>query len=95
MAKNNGRFSWFQRDAHFGESLRLKDDTVGGLLTAIGKGFSFTCLTRLQRHSRLPLGALAKVLQLPPRTLARRKSGGVLTSAESERLLRLASLSRR
>jgi putative toxin-antitoxin system antitoxin component (TIGR02293 family) len=38
------------------------------------------------------LGALAKVLQLPPRTLARRKSGGVLTSAESERLLRLARL---
>jgi putative toxin-antitoxin system antitoxin component (TIGR02293 family) len=60
-----------------------------GLLKA---GLSFGMLVRFQKKAQLPMSVVAKVLHLPPRTLARRKAGGTLTCRESERLVRLADL---
>ena len=40
----------------------------------------------------IPLPQIASIVGIPPRTLARRKSSGRLTSDESEKLLRLSSV---
>jgi putative toxin-antitoxin system antitoxin component (TIGR02293 family) len=92
MAKKNGRLLHSPGKSSFPGSLGLKDASVAGLVKAIRSGLSFASLARFERHSGLSLPLLAKVLCIPPRTLARRKSDGTLTSEESERLLRLAGL---
>lgn len=51
-------------------------------------GFSFAALERFQRNTSLESGELAALVQLPPRTLARRKAAGRLEPDESDRLLR-------
>ena len=40
----------------------------------------------------LPIGEVAALIQIPPRTLTRRRSGGRLQPDESDRLLRAARL---
>jgi len=56
----------------------------------VKKGFPYRAIERFQRASRLPTERIARIVEIPPRTLARRKAVGRLTKAESERLLRLA-----
>jgi putative toxin-antitoxin system antitoxin component (TIGR02293 family) len=73
-------------------SLALKADNVVALTNVLKSGLAFATLTRFQKKSRLPLTAILRVLQIPPRTLARRKVAGTLTSQESECLVRLAGL---
>lgn len=51
-------------------------------------GLSYSALERFQRNTSLESGALSTLLQLPPRTLARRKAAGRLEPEESDRLLR-------
>ena len=80
------------------ESIPRTDETSLGLSTAnvvsivgqVKRGLPFSRLTRFQKVSQLPLDGITRVMDLPARTLARRKTGGRLTSAESERLLRLS-----
>lgn len=55
-------------------------------------GLAFTTLIRLGRLMALPLAALGAALQIPPRTLQRRKAAGRLQADESDRLLRLTRL---
>lgn len=74
------------------DSLGLQADDVVALTEALKSGLAFATLTRFQEKSRLPMKAVLHVLQIPPRTLARRKAAGSLTRQESERLARLAGL---
>ena len=53
-------------------------------------GLPYDALKRLQRRSGLSLEAIGTVMQIPRRTLARRRNQGKLTPRESERLYRLA-----
>jgi putative toxin-antitoxin system antitoxin component (TIGR02293 family) len=56
------------------------------------EGFPYAALERFERESQLPREVVQEVIQLPARTLARRKDSGRLSPEESERLYRLASL---
>lgn len=56
------------------------------------EGLPISRLVDFQKESKLTWDSLQRVLQLPPRTLARRKITGRLTVAESDRLCRLARL---
>ncbi len=62
------------------------------MVRRVEAGFGFNALVRFQKNSGFPLATIAQLLQIPPRTLARRKSTGRLAPQESERLLRVANL---
>jgi putative toxin-antitoxin system antitoxin component (TIGR02293 family) len=59
-------------------------------IATLKAGLPFGSLTRFQKVSGLPINDVLRVVQIPPRTLARRKAQKRLTPAESERLLRLS-----
>jgi putative toxin-antitoxin system antitoxin component (TIGR02293 family) len=46
----------------------------------------------LESRSGIPIGEIASIIGTPPRTLARRKASGRLSSEESEKLLRLSAI---
>ena len=54
------------------------------------KGLGYTAFERFQRNTGLSAAALAELIQLPARTLARRKEAGRLLPDESDRLMRAA-----
>ncbi len=56
------------------------------------KGLRYRVLQRTGEHVGLSLEEVTTALGLPKRTLARRKLEGVLSPAESERVLRLARI---
>lgn len=60
------------------------------LIESIEKGLSFRAFERLQRNTGFSTEQLLELLQIPRRTLARRKSSGKLSAEESDRLVRLA-----
>src|SRR5918996_2588006 len=51
-------------------------------------GLAFSALERFQKNTSLGSSEIATLVQLPPRTLARRKAAGRLEPEESDRLLR-------
>lgn len=54
----------------------------------IRTGLSFAAFERFQRNTSLGWDELTALVQLPPRTLARRKAAGRLEPDESDRLVR-------
>jgi putative toxin-antitoxin system antitoxin component (TIGR02293 family) len=54
------------------------------------KGLAYTAFERFQRNTGLGAAAIAELIQLPARTLARRKETGRLLPDESDRLMRVA-----
>lgn len=58
------------------------------LLQRVETGFSYRTFERFQRNVDLQLEELAHLVQIPRRTLARRREAGRLTTEESDRLLR-------
>src|SRR5258708_37237553 len=75
-----------------GRALGLKAQNSGELIRQVGRGFSFQLLPGFESRSGISLTEIASIIGIPPRTLARRKSSGRLTSDESEKLLRLSSV---
>jgi putative toxin-antitoxin system antitoxin component (TIGR02293 family) len=75
-----------------GRTLGLKAENSGELIRQVGRGFSFHLLLAFESRSGISLTEIAAIIGIPPRTLARRKSSGRLTSDESEKLLRLSSV---
>ncbi len=72
--------------------LGLRAKSTLELLAKVERGFSFTAFERLQRAIDLPAQDLADFVQIPARTLLRRKETGRLRSDESDRLLRVSRL---
>jgi putative toxin-antitoxin system antitoxin component (TIGR02293 family) len=68
--------------------LGLKALETPALLERVEAGFPYRLFERFQRNIDLQSDELAKLLQITPRTLARRRKSGRLTSEESDRLLR-------
>ncbi len=62
------------------------------LTKILQKGLPVEALTQFEKSSGLPMEAICEVVQLPQRTLARRKATGKLKGDESERLYRLSAL---
>jgi len=61
-----------------------------GIIKRIEKGLPYSAFERLQKNTRVSSDQLRDLLQIPRRTLARRKTAGVLNAEESDRLVRLA-----
>jgi len=75
-----------------GASLGLSASNSAELIQQVERGFSFKTLHTLESRSGLPGAALAGLVGIPERTLARRRSKGKFTPEESERLLRLGTV---
>lgn len=70
--------------------LGLKVFDVTGLLKTVEKGLPWTAFTRFMRNSGLSPEQVAELVDIPRRTLARRKAEGRFHADESDRLLRAA-----
>lgn len=60
------------------------------MVRRVQKGFPYAALIRFHRESGLPMGAIADLVQIPQRTLMRRRAARRLRPEESERLLRVS-----
>ena len=78
--------------AILGASLGLSANNSAELIQQVERGFSYKTLHTLESRSGLPENALADLVGIPGRTLARRKAKGKFTPEESERLLRLGTV---
>jgi putative toxin-antitoxin system antitoxin component (TIGR02293 family) len=56
----------------------------------VRRGLGYSAFARFQRNTGLPASALAELIQIPIRTLTRRKSEGKFAPEESDRLVRAA-----
>src|SRR5256714_11955693 len=83
---------WAASRGKGGNMLGMPAQDTGEMIRRIDLGFGFNALLRFAKMSGLPMADIAGVLQIPPRTLARRRANGRLQAQESERLLRLAAL---
>jgi len=63
-----------------------------GLLKAVQRGLPYRAFERLQRNTSLSVDLLIDLINIPRRTLTRRKTDGRFGSNESDRLLRAARL---
>jgi putative toxin-antitoxin system antitoxin component (TIGR02293 family) len=75
-----------------GRALGLRAETSRELIRQLGRGFSFDAMRSLESRSGIALSEIASLMGLPPRTFARRKASGRLTSDESEKLLRISTV---
>lgn len=58
----------------------------------VRKGLAYSSLLRFQRNTSLSVRAIAELIQIPTRTLTRRKSEGKLAPEESDRLVRASRI---
>jgi putative toxin-antitoxin system antitoxin component (TIGR02293 family) len=72
--------------------LGLETFAVQDLLKTVEKGLAYRTFERLQRNTDLPLESLLRLVDIPRRTLTRRKREGRFLADESDRLLRAARL---
>jgi putative toxin-antitoxin system antitoxin component (TIGR02293 family) len=56
----------------------------------IRRGLTYAAFERFQRNTELPARVLANLVQIPERTLARRRAAGRFDASESDRLVRIA-----
>ena len=58
----------------------------------VRKGLAYSSFVRFQRNTSLPARAIADLIQIPTRTLTRRKGEGKLAPEESDRLVRASRI---
>jgi putative toxin-antitoxin system antitoxin component (TIGR02293 family) len=74
--------------------LTLSAAGVMSVVRHLKGGLPYRVVTQFQKASQLPLATIARVTQISPRTMARRKQAGRLTRGEAERLFRLSQIYR-
>lgn len=74
----------------YGELIGLKAKNPAILIEKVSNGLPYKSLGRLSKNIGVPERELAGIIHIPPRTMARRKTGGRLNSLESQRLWRIA-----
>jgi len=72
--------------------LGLSAERTDELIQEVRKGLSFQTLESLSSKSGISVPELAAIIEIPERTLARRKAAGRLARDESERLLRISTI---
>src|ERR1700730_13041591 len=72
--------------------LRLRIRTKNDLIEAIRNGLSYDSLEAVKTRFDIKTDIMNSLLDLPPRTLARRKKPRRFRSEESDRLVRIASI---
>lgn len=70
--------------------LGLKQFDFPGIIERVEKGLPYSAFERLQKNTGFTTETLLDLLQIPRRTLTRRKASGKLSPEESDRLVRLA-----
>ena len=80
------------RFAPRGKSLGLSSRGTDDLIRELQRGLPFRALKTFAAETGLPLSRISEVLNIPERTLARRRSSARLAPDESERLLRLSRI---
>ena len=73
-------------------SIDVKADNTDQLITQLKKGLSTASFDMLKQHLNISENVLSKIVQIPKRTLDRRRKKGKLRTDESERVLRLAQV---
>lgn len=91
------RFRAFLREGGPGPNahvvlLGLKRFDTPGLLNAIRRGFVYHTFERFQRNIALPPESVMTLVNIPRRTLTRRKQEGRFAPDESDRLVRASRL---
>ena len=76
----------------YAASLGVRVSRPQDLVQQVEAGFSYTAFEKLLRLLRVSGPELAGLLDIPARTLTRRKQAGKFAPKESERLLRLSKL---
>ena len=71
-----------------GTLLGLQDTIPSDLVSTVRKGLPYRAFERLVSATELPASDLATLVNIPTRTLARRKQSGRFDPDESDRLLR-------
>jgi putative toxin-antitoxin system antitoxin component (TIGR02293 family) len=75
-----------------GSSLGLSALATDELIRSVQRGFPFKALEFFSAQTGFAPANIASLIQLPERTLARRKTSGRLSPDESERLLRISTI---
>ena len=75
-----------------GGSIGLKDGATLKVIESIKAGLPYKSIDTFHKFTDLPVQEIAEAVQIPPRTLIRRKSQGKLQPDESERLLRISTV---
>jgi putative toxin-antitoxin system antitoxin component (TIGR02293 family) len=70
--------------------LGLRSYDTPRLVKRLDEGLPFTTFERLSRNLAVTAKELSRLIQIPPRTLARRREQGRLRPDESDRLVRVA-----
>jgi len=79
------------REGHFYVALfGLRKYDPLHVVAQIQRGLAYTAFERFQRNTELSFAALAQLVAIPERTLARRKEAGRLETNESDRLVRVS-----
>lgn len=81
-----------QTSRQLGRSLGLPARDAVQMVRRVQKGFPYAALTHFHERSGLPVRTIADLVQLPQRTLMRRRAQGRLQPHESERLLRVSGV---
>lgn len=73
-------------------SIDVKAENTDQLIAQLKKGLSTESFDRLKDRLNISDNVLSKIVQIPKRTLDRRRQTGRLKTDESERILRLAQV---
>lgn len=94
MAKSFTKMKSAAREeiAVYGASVGLRTANRATVIKRLKEGLPAAAFDKLQDAMDVPGAELARVVNIAPRTLARRKKTGRLQSDESERLLRIGVL---
>ena len=74
------------------QSIGIKSKNIDDLIRKIQRGFPVSSFEKLRRKLDFSDNLLSQVINIPKRTLTRRKQQGRLNVVESEKLLRIARL---
>jgi putative toxin-antitoxin system antitoxin component (TIGR02293 family) len=75
-----------------GGSIGLKDGATIKVIERIKSGLPYKSIDTFHKFTELSVQTIADAVQIPPRTLIRRKKKGKLLPDESERLLRISTV---
>lgn len=73
-------------------SIDVTADNIDQLISQLKEGFSTDAFDMLKERLNISDNRLSKIVQIPKRTLDRRRQKGRLRTDESERVLRLAQV---
>jgi putative toxin-antitoxin system antitoxin component (TIGR02293 family) len=91
LAELRAQLAARSRAEHFYVALLgLRDYRTLKIDLQLRKGLTYGAFERFQRNTGLTAATVAELIQLPQRTLARRKRAGRLQPDESDRLVRVA-----